>query len=66
MTGLLPTLGARPTHWSSWMPASGSKAAVTSAIAAHLSSTYLLDGTGKKLVEITGAAAGRLEASALR
>ncbi len=61
MTGLLPTLGARPTHWSSWMPASGSKAAVTSAIAAHLSSTYLLDGTGKKLVEITGAAAGRLK-----
>ncbi len=34
---------------------------MTNAIAAHLAGTYVLDGTGKKLVAITGAAAGRLK-----
>jgi pimeloyl-ACP methyl ester carboxylesterase len=56
--GRLVTHAARPAHWSDWLPPSGSTAAVTNAIAAHLGSTYLLDGSGKKLVNVTAAAAG--------
>lgn len=54
----LPTADARPAHWSTWMPPPGSTAAVTKAIAAHVGSSYLLDGTGKRLAAVTAAAAG--------
>ena len=56
LAGMLPTAVPRPAHWTAWLPRTGSKAAVTDAIAAHLSSTYLLDRTGKRLLDISGAA----------
>ena len=58
LAGALPTGPTRPAHWSDWIPPLGLPAAVTNAIAAHVGSTYLLDGTGGRLARVTAAAAG--------
>jgi pimeloyl-ACP methyl ester carboxylesterase len=58
LAGMLPTGPVRPSHWSTWIPPSGSTATVTGAIATHVGGSYLLDSTGRKLVAVTSAAAG--------
>jgi pimeloyl-ACP methyl ester carboxylesterase len=58
LAGALSTQPARPAHWSAWIPPPGSLSAVTSAIAAHVGSSYPLNDTGQKLAVVTSAAAG--------
>lgn len=58
----LPSGSPRPSNptdlsWAGWIPPAGPTGAVTSAIARHVASTYLLDSSGKQLLGVRSAPA---------